>query len=131
MDVFIKTCGGVLLSVILILSLGNRSKDLSMVLAIAVCIMVSLAALEYLQPVIDFIKQLESVGGLDGTLIRILLKVTGIGIICEIGSLVCGDSGCSSIGKAIKIMGTSVILWLSLPLYGMLVELLESILGGI
>ena len=131
MDMFIKICGGVLLSVVLILSLGNRSKDLSMVLAISVCCMVSLGAIEYLRPVIDFIKQLESVGGLDDTLIRILLKVTGIGIICEIGALICADSGCSSVGKAVKILGTAVILWLSLPLYGMLVELLQSILGGI
>lgn len=131
MELYIKTCGGIFLSVIFVLSLGNHSKDLSMVLGIAVCCIAAVAALEYLRPVIDFIKQLESIGGLDHTLIRILLKVTGIGLICEISSLVCSDGGCSSLGKTVKILGSAVILWLSLPLYAMLIELLQRILGGI
>ena len=131
MELFIKTCGGVLLAVILILCLGSRSKDHSMVLMIAVCCMVSLAGLAYLNPVVDFVKQLEEVGGLDHTLVRILLKVTGIGLLCEIGALICSDSGCSSLGKTVKIMGTAVILWLSLPMYTMLIDLLERILGGL
>lgn len=131
MDIFVKICGGVLLSVILILSLGNRIKDLSMVLGITVCCMVASAAMEYIKPVIAFIRDLEELGGLDHSLIRILMKVTGIGLLCEIAALVCNDSGCSSLGKSVKLMGAAVILWLSLPLYAMLIELLEQILGGL
>jgi len=131
MELFVKTCGAVLLCVILILSFGGKSRDISMVLGIAVCCMVSLVALEYLKPVIAFIGQLEEIGGLDHSLVRILLKVTGIGLICEIAALVCSDSGCSSLGKTVKLMGAAVILWLSLPLYAMLVDLLQQILGGL
>lgn len=131
MELFIKTCGAMLLSVILVLCIGSRSKELSMVLAVAVCCMVALSAMEYLYPVIEFVRQLEEVGGLDHTIVRVLLKVTGIGLICEIGALVCSDSGCSSLGKTVRLLGTAVILWLSLPLYAMLVELLERILGGL
>lgn len=131
MELFIKTCGIVLLSVILILALGNRSRELSMVLGIAVCAMAALAALEYLSPVISFISQLEEIGGLDHSMVKILLKVTGIGLISEIAALICSDSGSGSIGKAVKLLGAAVILWLSLPLYSMLVELLERILGGL
>lgn len=131
MEMFIKTSGIVLLSVILILALGNRSRELSMVLGIAVCAMAALTALEYLRPVINFISQLEKIGGLDHSMIKILLKVAGIGLICEIASLVCTDSGSSSLGKTVKLLGTAVILWLSLPLYSMLVELLQKILGGL
>ena len=131
MGLFIKACGASMLAVILILSLGNKNKDLSMVLGLAVCCMVALGALEYLKPVMDFIAQLEDIGGLDHSMIRILMKVSGIGLICEIASLVCADSGCSSLGKTVKLMGATVILWLSLPLYAMLVELLQKILGGL
>ena len=102
-----------------------------MALGFAVCCMASVAALSYLRPVISFIAQLEGLGGFDHSLIRILLKVTGIGLICEIAALVCTDSGCSSLGKTVKLMGAAVILWLSLPLYGMLAELLQKILGGL
>lgn len=131
MEVFIKTCGGILLSVILILFLSGRNKDLSMVLSLVICCMAVSAALSYLRPVISFISQLESMGGLDNSLVRILLKVTGIGLICEVAALVCNDSGCTSLGKTVKLLGAAVILWLSLPLYGMLAELLKNILGGL
>lgn len=131
MSVFIKTCGSVLLALILILFLGNKNKDLSMVLGLAMCAMVTIGAMEYLRPVLDFVGQLENLIGHDHSLIRILLKVSGIGLICEIASLVCADSGCGSLGKSIKLMGSAVILWLSLPLYAMLAELMQEILGGL
>lgn len=131
MQLFIKTCGAVLLTVILIITLGKGSKDLSLVLGVAVCCLVSIAALEYLRPVIEFIRQLENIGGLDHSMIRILLKAVGIGLISEIAALICNDSGNSSLGKAVKLMGSAVILWLSLPLYGMTIELLQRILGGL
>lgn len=102
-----------------------------MVLGIGACCMVTVAALEYLRPVMEFVKELENIGGLDHSLIRILLKVTGIGMICEICALACNDGGCGSLGKTVKILGTTVILWLSLPLYAMVVELLQRILGGL
>lgn len=131
MGLFLKACGAVLLAVILILALGNRTKDMSMVLAIAVCSMAALTALEYLKPVLTFVSQLEEIGGLDHSMIRILFKVVGIGLVSEIAALVCSDSGSSSLGKAVKLLGSAVILWLSLPLYSMLVELLQRILGGL
>ena len=131
MSLFMKTCGCVLLAVILILFLGCRNKDLSMVLGLAVCAMAAIGAMEYLRPVLDFVDQLENLGGIDRGLIRILLKASGIGLLSEIAALVCADSGCASLGKTVKIMAAAVILWLSLPLYAMLVELLQEILGGL
>ena len=131
MDVFIKACGGILLSVILILTIGSKNKDLSMVLGITICCMTSIAALEYIRPVISFLNHLEEVGELDHSVIRILLKVTGIGLISEIASMVCSDSGCSSLGKVVKFMGSAVILWLCLPLYAMLLELLMQVFGDL
>lgn len=131
MELFIKTCGIVLLTVILMLALGSRSKEQAMVLGIAVCAMGALAALEYLRPVIDFISQAEQIGGLDHSLIKILLKVVGIGLISEIAALVCTDGGSSSLGKAVKLLGSAVVLWLSIPLYSMLMELLQRILGDL
>lgn len=131
MSVYLKACGAVLIGVILVLIVSKSSKDLALVLAAAVCVMVALTAMEYIRPVLEFLTKLEDLGNLDHSMIRILLKVSGIGLITEICSLICADSGNASVGKVMKLLGSSVMIWLSLPLYTMLIELLQRILGAL
>ena len=129
MDLFFQACGAVLLSVILILSLGSHSRDFGILVTIGVCVLVITAAMSFLRPVLDLIDTLIKMGGLNRELVQILLKSAGICIIGETASLICADAGSSSMGKAIHILATAVILWLSLPLFTMLVDLLQKIMG--
>ena len=131
MGIFLKACGATVIALVLVLIVGKNSKDFALVLTALVCCMVALTAMEYIRPVLDFVAKLEALGGLDHNMIRILLKVAGIGLITEICSLVCTDSGSASLGKVMKLLGSSVMIWLSLPLYAMLIELLQRILGAI
>ena len=120
-----------MVSVVLILSLGNKGKEFGVLLGILVCALLAMVAMEYLKPVIDFLSVLEAAGGLNSGMLEILLKISGIGIVSEVAVLVCGDSGNASLGKALQLMGSAVILWLSLPTFQMLLELIVNILGGI
>ena len=131
MTLFLQACAGVLLAVFLILSLKNQSKDMGSLLAMAVCCMVAWIALGYLRPVMDFMRQLENLGKLNSEMIGILLKIAGIGILTDITSMVCSDAGNSSIGKTLHLLGSVVILWLSLPIFTMLMDLLQEILGDL
>ena len=127
MTLFFQACGMILLAVILILL--QSSREMGTVLSLGACAMALIIAVSYLSPVLDFIGTLESLGGLDGDLMEILLKSAGIGILTEIAALVCKDGGNASLGKAVQLLGTAVILWLSLPLFTALTELMGSILG--
>lgn len=129
MTLYLQVCGAVLLAVILVLALKSHSKEIGALLAIGVCILTALAALNYLEPVLTFVQALENLGGLDGSMVTTLLKVTGIGIITEIANLVCKDAGNESMGKSMQLLGTCVILYLSMPLFTALIELLQKILG--
>jgi len=129
MGLFLKACGAVLLAVILVLALGNQCRDLSVVLLGGVCCMVALTALEYIKPVLSLVDRLEEIGGLDNSMVKTLLKAAGIGFLSEISALICVDSGSSSLGKGIQLLGSAVILWLSVPLFTMLLDLLQKILG--
>ena len=131
MGIYLKACAAVLLSVVMILIVGKNSKDFALVLTVMICCMAAMAAMEYIQPILEFLSKIENIGSLDHNMIRILLKVAGIGLISEICSLVCADSGNASLGKVMKLMGSSVMIWLSLPLYAMLIELLQRIMGAI
>lgn len=131
MTLFLQACGAILIAVVLILCLGNERKDIGVVLGISVCCMLGTMGLRYLRTVIDFLDQLETVGGLSRSMLDILLKTAGIGLISEFSGLVCADSGNASLGKALKILGTAVILWLSIPLFTALLDLIQKILGGL
>ena len=93
--------------------------------------MMMILGLSYLSPVVDFLQDLQNLGNLQNELVRILLKVTGIAVLTEITVLLCSDSGNSSLGQSLRLLSAGVILWLSLPVFQALMELVQSTLEGI
>lgn len=131
MELFFKTCGGVLIGVVLLLVCSNFGKDISLCLSLCVCVLVLIGACSFLSPVMDFLREMETIAGLDSSMMKIMLKSAGIGLIGEVAGMVCADSGHSSLGKAVQLMGTGTILWLSLPLFSAVLDLLREILGQV
>ena len=119
--------GVVLLAVVLGLSLGKQ-KDIGVLLTMAVCCMVAMIAISYLEPVLDFLRELETLGDLQGDMLGILLKAVSIGLVSEIAGLVCTDAGNGSLGKTLQMLGSAVILYLSLPIFTAMLELIREIL---
>lgn len=128
MELFLKAAGAVLVAVLLSLTLSQQSRNTAAVLSMAACAMVLLLGLSYLQPVFDFLEQLESLGSLSGEMISVLFKVTGISLISEIAAMICTDSGNASLAKALQILTSAVILWLSIPVFNALIDLVRKIL---
>ena len=116
MSLFWKAAAAVLLAVVLGPSLGKQ-KDIGVLLTMAVCCMVAMIAISYLEPVLDFLRELETLGDLQGDMLGILLKAVGIGLVSEIAGLVCTDAGNGSLGKTLQLLGSAVILYLSLPIF--------------
>lgn len=131
MTLFVQIYGCIFLVIILVLSLKSTSKEFGAVLSICVCCMTALAALHYLNPVLDILQRLQKMANLDESLVETLLKATGIGMITDIVMLVCKDAGNESMGKSAQILGSAVILYLSIPLFTALIDLLQKILGEI
>lgn len=131
MDLFWKAAAGALLAAILGLALGKQEKDMGVMLTLAVCCMIAMIAISYLEPVLDFLRQLEALGDLREDMLGILLKALGIGLVAEIAGMVCADAGNASLAKGLQMLGAAVILWLSIPIFNALLELIQEILGGI
>ena len=90
--------------------------------------MVAISALIYLEPVLDFLYELEDIGSFPGDFMILLLKALGIGLVAEIASSVCSDAGNSSLGKTIHTLGSAAILYLSLPVFRAMVDMIRDIL---
>lgn len=124
----LKVLAGVLIAVILGLTLRQQGKDMALLLSILACCMVLVVCMVYIEPVIDFIETLQSISGAQNEIFQILLKSVGIGLIGEIAALVCSDSGNAALAKAIQILTSAVVLWLSLPLMQALLDLVKQML---
>lgn len=131
METFWKATASVLIALILALTLGKQERDISALLAIAICCMTGMMALQLLQPLLDFLYTLQTLTGIDEELFRILFKLLGISLVCEIASTVCTDAGFSSFGKSIQFLGSAVILYLSIPILQTFITLVQDIMGGI
>lgn len=131
MDIFFKATAGVLLAIIISMVLSKQGKDFSLLLVLCVCCMVAAVALSYFQEIFGFIKSLEDLGNLNHNFISILFKSVGIGILTEITMLICSDSGNNALGKVIQILSTAIILWICIPLFSELMDLVKTILSNL
>jgi stage III sporulation protein AD len=130
MDIFLKITAGVLVSLIVCLVLAKQNKDIGTLVSIGVCCMVAVVALTYFQPVVEFLGKLQQMTGVDTNIFRILTKAVGIALVGEIASMVCADAGHGAMGKVMQILASFTVLWLSLPLFTQLIELIENVLSN-
>lgn len=129
MVLFWKTAAGILIAVVLVLAVGKQEKDIALLLTMAVIIMAALAAFTYLEPVLDFLYRLEQLGDLQSGVLGTLLKITGISLVTELAGMICRDSGNSALAQGMQLLGSSVILSLSLPILETLLNLIQMIMG--
>ena len=128
---YIRWTAVVLIGVILSLVVGKQARDMSLMLTLAVCVLVGLGALEFLEPVAELMAELRRLGDLDSEAVSILLKSAGIGLLSELAGTLCTDAGEGALGKVLQILSNAVILWLSLPLFRQILTLIEEVLAGI
>ena len=118
-----------LIGLILALVLGKQSKEMGLLLTLAVCVLVSIAALGFLEPVAELLRELRDLGELDGQALSILIKCAGIGVLSELASILCADAGEGAMGKALALLSSGAMLWLSLPLLRQLLDMIGEVLA--
>ena len=131
MNPFLQAVAGTFIAIILGLALSKQGKDITLLLSICACCMVLFVSGMYLQPVTDLIERLKDLSALDYKILSPVTKAVGIGLIAEVASLICVDSGNSSLGKGLQILASAVIMWLSVPLINALLDLIQKIVGEI
>lgn len=126
---YLRFSAVVLIGLILALVLGKQSKEMGLLLTLAVCVLVSIAALGFLEPVAELLEELRDLGDLDGQALSILIKCAGIGILSELAGLLCADAGEGAMAKAMALLSSAAMLWLSLPLVEQLLTMIGEVLA--
>lgn len=128
METVLRCSGAAMIAVVLILALRRQNGEIALILSVLTCCSLLAVGLNMLQPVVDFIRRLKAIGDLDGEMTSILLKSVGIAILAEIAALVCKDSANEALGKAVGMVSSAAVLYLSLPIFDAILSILEQIL---
>ena len=128
MEQFFQAVGVILVTVIMSIALDGHARHTAIVLGIFVCVMVLMGTVKFIEPVISFLETLKDLTGLENAMMVILFKSAGICLISEIAAMICAEAGNASLGKALQILSGTVILWLSLPLFESLLDLVQKLL---
>lgn len=128
---FWKTTALILLTVVLSLSVGKTERDISVVLGMSALCIAACAAMRVLEPVLDYLVELQRLFNLPDGLVRTLLKAVGIALVAELSASICTDSGNTSLGKMLQILGGTVVLSLSIPMFRTLMTIIKEMIGSI
>ena len=131
MNVYWKAITGMLIALTLWICLQRQEKDMALILSSAACILGISVALKALSPVLDLLRQLESLGRLENGILSVLLKVAGIGLVTELSGMICADAGNGALEKTIRFLGSVTMLTLSVPVFRLLLSLIHELMGAI
>lgn len=131
MELFFKIAAAVILTAIVSLTIGSIEKEYGIIITIAGSCAVFLSCAYFLTPIIDFVWEIANMSGQQSDIIISMCKITGLSFLCDVSCAICNDAGNTSLGKTLQLCGTVVVLWIALPIFQSLLQILRQILGGI
>lgn len=96
--------------------LKKESPPFAMAVSIATGVIIFLQILSCFSQIISTLYEITGEGGIDGGYVSLILKITGIAYISQLGCEICKDAGESAIGTKIEIAGKILIAYICLPL---------------
>ena len=103
--------GAVVLSTVL----KRDNPQFALMVSIAAGAVILIKIMGYFFSVISQVYDIAYAGGIDEGYISIILKITGIAYLAQIGADICKDAGESAVGTKIEIAGKIFIAALSMP----------------
>lgn len=130
MDGYLQVVGLVVMSVVLSLILKQFHPAFSLVLCLVTMVGLCIYGFTTLKTVMSTLESLEALTGLNNDILSPVLKTALVGILTNMTSAVCNDSGQSGTGKMVEVCGSALAIYLSLPLISAVLDMLTEMLGG-
>ena len=121
----IKVVSFALAALFIFMLLGERKKELAVLVAIIAGAIIFLALIDKLSEIINFINTIADKANIDMVYIGIVLKILAIAYLSTFCSEICKDAGATSIASKVEFAGKILILALAIPI---LIAVLNSIL---
>ena len=126
MEVF-KIVGFAIFAVIMVIVIKEQNKEIALILTISTCVGLMIFSISKMSGIIEMLDNLVSKSGIDKNFLNIILKVTAISYIVEFGKNVCLDAGQSAIATKLEMSGKVLIVAISIPIIGSLINILTGL----
>lgn len=128
MDVYFKILGIVMAGALAGLFLRERS--FRIVLALCCVALCGVLAVEFFRPVRQMVLRLTEMADISPAVFGPVWKAAAIGILTQTASNYCKDAGETSLVGILELSGILGILYVSLPLFSAVLDLLTVLMGG-
>ena len=127
MELF-QLIGIAFLTAVTALLLRSTRPELSFAVTVAGCIILLLIVLDLVKDGLSVFGEIAETSGIDASLIKILLKMIGIGYLVEFSAGILNDFGQNSVADKLVFAGKIVIFSVSLPVLRALLSLIGAFL---
>ena len=125
MDIM-KIIGVAFVTAISAILLKSTKPELSFAVTVTGIIVILLFIVDSLQGVLGVFSSIAQTTGVENGLIKILLKIVGVGYLTEFGAGILNDFGSHAVADKIVLGGKITIVILSLPIFQGLLQLVNE-----
>ncbi len=124
-----KIIGVAFVTAVTAILLRSTKPELSFAVTVTGIIVILLFLVDSLKGVLTVFSSIAQTTGMNNELLKILLKIVGVGYLTEFGAGVLTDFGSPSIADKVTLGGKIAIVALSLPILQSLLQLINGFLG--
>lgn len=111
-----------LITVIATIIVKQVKPEIAVLITLAGSVVIIMLTLQMLQGAFGSFLGIFNKTGVSGSLFVPVLKIIGIGYLCEFGANLCVDGGCNSIADKILFCGKITILIIALPIINSVID---------
>lgn len=105
-----------------IIVLKNVRSEYAFFLKLAVLLLIGVPVVGIVAEAIGQLQALSTQAGIDGDVLKLLVKALGISLTAQLAANLCQDSGESALASAVELLGRGSILLMALPLAAQLIS---------
>lgn len=124
-----KIVGVAFITAVTAVILRGTKPELSFAVTVAGIIVILLFIVDALQGTLSVFKTIAETTGVENGLLKLLLKIVGVGYITEFGAGILNDFGSNAIADKVVLGGKIAIVLLALPVFEGLLTLVKSFLS--
>ena len=124
----IKIIGIGLVTVFASMLLKPIKPEISLIIGLCGGVLILSLVINYVFEIVETFTNIVQKTGMNTGLLKIVLKIIGVGYLSEFGANVCNDAGSSSVADKILLAGKIIILVIALPIVTNIIEIILEIL---